>query len=123
MDYGQFTDKIDNGGEVNENADDVEEDTSEAKTSVIMMVMQECLKSSIWAYQVDRKGAAEEWIAPQVLHDLETIDEYVVIKSDQEPSVAEVLRDVARQRKADYGTAIGESMVGESKMYNCNAGL
>ena len=85
MDYGKLNDRRDDGEEVEEGNDEEETEIPEAKNSVTMMVLQESLKSSVWAYQVDRKGAAEDWVAPQVVHDLETVGlqkEFVVIKSD-----------------------------------------
>ena len=85
--------------------------------SVTVLVLQESAHRSVWAYQVQSKGASEAWVVDQILEDLDTIglrNDRVVVKSDQEPSAQEVSRAIAHGRAADYGTAIEASAVGAS---------
>ena len=80
-------------------------------------VMQESLCKSVWAYAVASKGASEQWMVEQVLEDLETIglkNQRIVLKSDQEPSIVEVLREVQKGRESEYGSAMDNSRVGDS---------
>ena len=52
-----------------------------------------------------------------MLEDMETIglkNERVVVKSDQEPAIVEVMKEVQRRRESDYGTALDNSRVGDS---------
>ena len=112
MDYGHLTEDVeDTSGEHGE------EEVSKAGGSLTMLVMKESQHKSVWAYPVERKGAAEEWVSQQLIEDFETIglqDERIVLKSDQEPAVVDLLREVANQRKAHYGAALEHSAVGES---------
>ena len=53
----------------------------------------------------------------QICEDLETVgmkSERIIVKSDQEPAVADVAREVAKIRSAEHGTAIDNSSVGDS---------
>ena len=82
-----------------------------------VLVMQESQHRSVWAYPVDKKGATEEWLSAQILEDLETMGlqgEKIVLKSDQEPAIVDVARDISRARQGAYGTAMETSAVGES---------
>ena len=82
-----------------------------------MLVMQESEFQIVWAYPVEKKGSSEVWITGQLIEDLETIGlqgDRIVLKSDQEVAIVDLLQDVARQRQADYGTAVEQSKVGES---------
>ena len=53
----------------------------------------------------------------QVLEDIETTgfkNEKLVLKSDQETAVADVMRNIAKERKSNFGIALEQSAVGES---------
>ena len=113
MDYAKLTEVIDDEVEDGQDGDEVEG----AENSQTMLVMQESQHTSVWSYAVERKGASEEWLVPQLLDDLETVglqEDRVVAKSDQEPSVVEVIREVVDGRQAAHGTAVESSAVGES---------
>ena len=65
---------------------------------------------------VKAKGASEEWIASQVIEDLETVglaQERLIMKSDQENAITELQRSIAKERAA-FGTALEDSKVGDS---------
>ena len=85
--------------------------------SITCAVMHESLCDSVWAYAVQSKGATERWMIDQVIEDLETVglrNERLVLNSDQEPSIVDVMREVQRARESDYGTAMDNSRVGDS---------
>ena len=110
MDYAHLTEDVEDTV-----GDDGEEESSKAEATLTMMVMHESQNTSVWAYPVEKKGATEEWLGAQLVEDFETIgirDERIVLKSDQEPAVVDVMRDVAGQRQAQFGTAIEHSAVG-----------
>ena len=91
-------------------------DNVAARVSMTMLVMIETLCRSVWAYAVQSKGATEDWLSEQIVKDLETIglrDERLILKADQESSITDIQRAVARMRKG-YGTAIEQSRVGDS---------
>ena len=68
MDYGHLTEDVeDTSGEHGE------EEVSKAGGSLTMLVMKESQHKSVWAYPVERKGAAEEWVSQQLIEDFETI--------------------------------------------------
>ena len=103
--------------------DDKPDDKDVEGQSITVLVMQEISNRSVWAYGVESKGASESWVIEQIVEDLDTVglrNDKVVVKSDQEPSVQEVSRAIARARAADYGTAIEASSVGDS---NSNASI
>ena len=111
MDYAQLTENSRTDVEV------VGDEEVSSENSLTMLVMQESQCRSVWAYAVEHKGSAEEWLAPLVVEDLETVglkEEKLTVKSDQEPSVVDVLREVARQRQTHHGTSLDHSGVGES---------
>ena len=88
-----------------------------SESSLTMLLMQESQCRSVWAYAVEHKGSTEEWLAPQVVEDLETFglkEEKPTLKLDQEPSIVDVLREVARQRQTHHSTSLDHSGVGES---------
>ena len=63
------------------------------------------------------KGKREDRLVEQVIEDLETDglrNDRIVLKSDQENSITEVMREVQKRRQADFGTAIDTSRVGDS---------
>ena len=95
--------------------DDMQEVT-QAKTSVTILAMVETQCMSVWGYAVESKGGAETWVTEQILEDMETIgmsNERIILKSDQESSVVDVAKGIARGRQ-HYGTAIEHSKVGDS---------
>jgi hypothetical protein len=94
---------------------EVQEEQIDNKQTVLVMQESEC--RSVWAYAVDRKGASEEWAIHQICEDLETIglkDDRIIAKEDQEPSIVDVAREIARHRGGRFGTAIDNSRVGDS---------
>ena len=112
MDYAFLTEDV----EASEGADG-EGESTKATGSMTIAVMQEGLCRSVWAYAVDSKGAKEEWLVEQVLEDLETIglkNERIVLKSDQEPAIVEVMKAVQKGRESDYGSAMDNSRIGDS---------
>ena len=108
MDYCFLTDDSGESGEGGE---------SRASESITCAVMHESLCDSAWAYAVKSKGSTERWLIDQVVEDLETVglkNERLVLKSDQEPSIVDVMREVQRARESEYGTAMDNSRVGDS---------
>ena len=110
MDYGYLhEDEIITEGE--------HENKTEARISMTTMVMLETLCSSVWAYVIDSKGSESlEWLAKQVVEDIETVGlnkERIITKADQEASIIQLQKEVARQR-TEAGTAIENSRVGDS---------
>ena len=89
----------------------------EAKISMTAMVMLETMCSSVWAYAIDAKGSSSlDWLARQVVSDLETVglsQERIIVKSDQEPSIVQLQKEIARQR-GEASTGIENSRVGDS---------
>ena len=77
-----------------EQGDTAEKDEgSPATQSTTILVVQESESRSVWAYEVQHKGASETWVIEQIVEDLDTIglrNDRIVIKSDQEPSATEV---------------------------------
>ena len=112
MDYAHLTKDIEESS-----GEHGEKESADAKGSITTLVMQESQHSSLWAYAVEHKGAAEDWLVTQVLEDIGTIglkNEKLVLKSDQETAVADVMRSIARERTSDFGTSLEQSAVGES---------
>lgn len=94
-----------------------EEETPKAESSVTALVMQESTCRSVWAYAVEHKRAADDWIVEQICEDLDTIglrNDRIVIKSDQEAAIVDIAKAVARSRASDFGTALENSAVGQS---------
>ena len=101
---------------VKRNSDDhTAEETS--STSMTALVMKETLCGSVWAYALRSKSVAEDpWVADQISDDLSTVGlagERIIIKSDQEASIAELQNEIAR-RRGSPGTGIENSKVGDS---------
>ena len=46
-----------------------ESEQSKASESLAILVMQESMCRSVWAYAVESKGAKEEWLVEQILED------------------------------------------------------
>ncbi len=89
-----------------------EEHSQTARESMTIAVMQESLLGSVWSYPIETKGANEQWMIEQMLEDVETVgfkNERVVIQSDQESAIIDVLKEIQRRRESDYGTAIDSS--------------
>ena len=68
------------------------------------------------AHVVPYKGAGVEWLGEQMVRDLHRLGAHgkVVLKSDQEPAIVDVLRDVAKMR-GDGRTVLEHSPVYSSK--------
>ena len=112
MDYCFLTEEVEE-----KEGEHGEERTAKSGASITVAVMQESLTRSVWAYAVSHKGSREDWLVDQVIDDLETIglkNERIVLKSDQEPSITDVMKEVQKRREADFGTAIDTSKVGNS---------
>ena len=91
-------------------------DTVTAKLSMTVLVMVETLCGRVWAYAVTGKGSSEQWVIDQMVEDLETVglkSERIIVKADQEPSITDMQRAVARAHDG-YVTAIEQSRVGDS---------
>ena len=79
--------------------------------------MQESLCKSAWAYAVDTKRSMEKWMVRQAIEDLETVglkNERLVLKSDQESSIVDVMKEIQKSRECKSGTAMDNSRVGDS---------
>ena len=77
-------------------------DNAAARVCMTILVMIETLCRSVWAYAIQSKGATEDWVSEQIVEDLKTIclrDEILIIKADQESSITDIQRAVARMRK------------------------
>ena len=89
MDYCYLTDDVEQ-----QEGEHSEAEATNAGSSVTVAVLQESLTKSVWSYAVAHKGSREDWLIDQVLEDLETIgfkNERIVLKSDQENSIVDVL--------------------------------
>ena len=109
MDYCYLTEK-------SKGKADNEDESTEAKDSMTVMVMKEDMCNSVWAYAVESKGAGEQWMIEQIVEDFETIgltEERIIIKTDQEASITDVQNGIVKAR-AGHGTAMEHSRVGDS---------
>ena len=110
MDYGFLKED----GAKTEDEHGVEES---ARLSLTMLVTLETLCGSVWAYALESKSAVvEKWVATQISEDVATVGlhrERIIAKSDQEPAILELQKEIARQR-AEAGTGIENSGVGDS---------
>ena len=112
MDYCFLTEDVDK-----ESGEHGETEVENARTTITVAVMQESFIKSVWAYAVESKGSMEEWMVQQACEDLETIglkNERVVLKSDQEPAMVDVLKEIQKKRECDFGSALDNSRVGDS---------
>ena len=92
MDYCFLTEDVDRS-----TGEHGETEVAQAGTSITVAVMQESLCKSVWAYAVESKGAMEEWMVQQVCDDIETVglkNERLVLKSDQESSIVDVMKEI-----------------------------
>ena len=108
MDYCFLTERADD--------DNTEQDPG-AGDSVTVLVVQESVCRSVWAYAVGKKGSTEDWAVNQVAEDLDTVglrNDRIIMKSDQESAVVDMAKAVAEVRATQYGTAIEHSAVGDS---------
>ena len=112
MDYCFLTENVEK-----EEGEHGEKDSVKADTSITVAVMQESLCRSVWAYAVESKGSMEMWMVQQVCDDLETIglkNERLVLKSDQESSIVDVMKEIQKARECEHGTSLDNSRVGDS---------
>ena len=112
MDYCFLTEDVDK-----ESGEHGETEVESARTTITVAVMQDSLTKSVWAYAVESKGSMEEWMVQQACEDLETIglkNERIVLKSDQEPAMVDVLKEIQKKRECDFGSALDNSRVGDS---------
>ena len=112
MDYCFLTESVEK-----EEGEHGEKDVSRAETTITVAVMQESLCRSVWSYAVETKGSMEEWMVQQVCDDLETVglkNERLVLKSDQEPAIVDVMKEIQKARECEYGTSLDNSRVGDS---------
>ena len=112
--YGFFYSQSDAEEAMSKNGEQV-------RSCITVLVIKDFKHKSIWAYPVEGKGvAAAEWLVGQVIEDLDTcgLDGcHMVVKSDQEPSIVEVQREISefRRRAGVGGTALENSRVGDSQ--------
>jgi len=68
------------------------------------------------AHVVPVKGANQEWVAEQLCRDLIKLGHHgdLILKSDQEPAIVDLLREVARLR-GNKKTILEQSPVGDSR--------
>ena len=112
MDYCFLTEDVDK-----ESGEHGETEVESARTTITVAVMQDSLTKSVWSYAVESKGSMEEWMVQQACEDLETIglkNERIVLKSDQEPAMVDVLKEIQKKRECDFGSALDNSRVGDS---------
>lgn len=79
--------------------------TSEEKHKTQILVMKDTKYKAYFAYRVQKKGAAEEWIFKDLGDDIEIIGHQdIVLKADREPAIKEVQDKLRRSRRE--GTVI-----------------
>ena len=81
-----------------------------------MLVGRDRRKGVFFGHAAPLKGAGVDWIAGQMVRDIYKCGYYgrVVLRSDQEPALQDLLEEVARKR-GDLPTVIESSPVGESQ--------
>ena len=112
MDYACLTEDV-----ATESGEHSQEESEKAEATLTMLVMQESQHRSVWAYAIEPKGTAEDWLPIHILEDLETIgvkEEKIVLKSDQEAAIVDLTREIAKLRESSHGASIENSAVGES---------
>ena len=118
MDYCFLTESVER-----EDGEYGEREVARADTTITVVVMQESLCRSVWLYAVETKVSMDEWMIQQVCDDLETIgfkNERLVLKTDQEPAIVDVMKEIQKTRECEYGTAIDNSRVGD---YDSNGAI
>ena len=87
-----------------------------AEESTPVLVSKDRGTSMIGAHVVPCKGAETEWVQQQIVRDLQKVGHYgrVVLKSDQEPAIVDVLKAAAKLR-SPAETVIEHSRVEDSK--------
>ena len=103
-------------GDATRSADEHTE-KEEATVSLTALVLKETMCDSVWAYALKSKSVAEDpWIADQIVDDLNKIGmsrNRIIVKTDQEASIVELLTEIAR-RRSDIGTSLENSKAGDS---------
>ena len=92
------------------------EESSKARSSMTVLIMQETECASVWAYAVETKGAGAENLVEQITDDFETIGltkEKLILKADQEASITDVQRAIVK-RRVGHGTGLEQGKVGDS---------
>ena len=114
LDYCFFTRKgVVTGHEI------TEEERNDPTKSLTVLVMKEATTHMVWAYPVDKKGAADEdWLTTRIVANLNTAGLQqckIAFKGDQDNSITDVQNQVTRKR-AEEGpsTALANSPVGDS---------
>ena len=90
-------------------------DEHRKKVKEPILVIVDSKSKATFAHVVDHKGASDAWVAKRVVADIEDLghkEVMITMKSDQEPSMIELQREVTRLRGA--GTVPENSPVGES---------
>ena len=82
---------------------------------VPMLVGRSRNRKFLVAHVVPMKGASHEWVVKQTVKDLRRMGFHskVLLKTDQEPALVDLMKEVAEERNAD--TVLEESPVGDSK--------
>ena len=83
---------------------------------VVVLVARDRETKMTMSHVVPVKGANQEWVAEQLVRDLLKVGHHgdLILKSDQEPAVVDLLREVARLRGTKR-TILEQSAVGDSK--------
>ena len=83
---------------------------------VVVIVSRDKESRMTMAHVVPRKGGDQEWVADQFCRDLLKLghNSDLILKSDQEPAVVDLLREVARLRGSKK-TILEQSPVGDSR--------
>ena len=95
---------------VNAAGEECEDDEPGSRIVLKIFVIKETMCGSIWAYAVQHKGfTMEPWNRDQLIFDFNTVglaqDQRISIKNDQEPSLVDLVKEVARTR-GSAGTAL-----------------
>ena len=73
-----------------------------------LLVLKDFFHKSIWVYPVEGKGVAKsEWVSGMIQTDMATCgmdNSMIVVKTDQEPAIREVQRELAIKRRASGST-------------------
>ena len=82
-----------------------------------VLVLVDRQSGYLMAHVVDQKGLKDETVATRILEDLIRTGRRgkLILRSDQEPSLVQVLEEVARRRSRDSETILEHSPTGDSK--------